>query len=110
MLAAARPCRIAAAALLLAASAATAAAGRTTHTVVIDSLRFEPETITVKAGETVVWVNRDPFPHTATAPSGAFDSKNIAAGKSWRYRPRKPGIYPYVCTLHPTMKGTLQVE
>jgi plastocyanin len=53
-------------------------------------------------------VNRDPFPHTATAE--AFDSKVIAAGSSWTYPPKTPGEFPYVCTLHPTMKGTLRVK
>ena len=87
--------------------AATALAA--THTVVIDGLKYEPETLTAKRGDTIVWVNKDPFPHTVTA-EGAFDSHEIAAGKAWRYTARKPGQYPYVCTLHPTMKGTLKVE
>ena len=65
--------------------------------------------MTVKAGDTVVWVNKDPFPHTATA-QGVFDSKYIAAGKSWRFKARKAGEFPYICTLHPTMKGTLVVR
>lgn len=88
---------------------AIAAAQTTTHTVVIDGLKYEPESLTVKRGETVVWVNKDPFPHTVTA-KGAFDSHEIPAGKSWRYTPRRAGDYAYVCTLHPNMKGTLKVE
>jgi plastocyanin len=85
------------------------AATPATHTVVIEGVKFEPETLTVKRGETVVWVNKDPFPHTVTA-KGAFDSHDIAAGKSWKYTARKAGEYAYVCTLHPNMKGTLKVE
>ena len=85
------------------------AAAPATRTVVIDAVHYEPESITVKRGETVVWINKDPFPHTVTA-RGAFDSKEIPAGKSWRYTPRNAGQYPYICTLHPTMKGTLNVE
>jgi plastocyanin len=87
----------------------TAAARATTHTVVIDGVKFEPETVTVTHGDTVVWINQDPFPHTVTA-KGVFDSHVILAGKSWKYTPRKAGDYPYVCTLHPTMKGMLKVE
>ena len=79
------------------------------HTVAIDGVRFEPEALTVKRGDTVVWVNKDPFPHTVTA-AGAFDSHSIAAGASWRYVARKAGEYAYTCTLHPNMKGTLKVE
>lgn len=85
------------------------AAERATHTVVIDGLKYEPETVTVKRGDSVVWVNKDPFPHTVTA-AGAFDSARIAAGKSWKYTPRKRGDYRYLCTLHPNMQGTLKVE
>ena len=86
-----------------------AAAAQVTHTVVIDGMKYEPEVITVKRGETVMWVNKDPFPHTGTA-KGVFDSREIPAGKSWKYTPRKAGEYAYICTLHPTMKGTLKVE
>jgi plastocyanin len=80
-----------------------------THTVVIDGVRYTPEALTVKRGDTVVWVNKDPFPHTATS-KGAFDSREIAAGKSWRWTARKAGDYAYTCTLHPNMNGTLKVE
>ena len=41
---------------------------------------------------------------------GNFDSKSIAAGASWRFKASKPGVYDYICTLHPNMKGTLKVE
>jgi len=81
-----------------------------THTVAIEAVRFEPDMLTVKAGDTVVWVNKDPFPHTVTSRAGGFDSHEIAAGQSWRYTSRKAGVFPYVCTLHPTMKGTIKVE
>lgn len=75
----------------------------------IDGLKFEPATITVSRGEAVVWVNKDPFPHTVTA-RGAFDSHEIAAGKSWKLTPRKAGTFEYLCTLHPNMKGSLTVK
>jgi plastocyanin len=94
---------------LLAAGTGPAAAAQPAHTVVIDGVKYEPESITVKRGATVVWINKDPFPHTVTA-KGAFDSHEIAAGKSWRFTPRKAGEYRYVCTLHPNMKGVLKVE
>jgi plastocyanin len=80
-----------------------------THTVVMDGTRFHPETLTVKRGDRVVWVNKDPFPHTATA-AGTFDSRSIAAGKSWTYVARKSGEFAYVCTFHPGMNGTLLVQ
>jgi len=80
-----------------------------THEVVIQGLLYVPETLTVRRGDVVVWINKDPFPHTVTA-AGVFDSKSVAAGKSWRYQAGKAGTHPYLCTLHTTMKGTLRVE
>ena len=81
------------------------------HTIVMDGTAFSPDILTVKRGDTVVWVNKDPFPHTVTAVDGAFDSKSIDAGKSWKYVAKKPGEYRYICTFHqPTMKAVLKVE
>jgi len=80
-----------------------------THPVAIQALAYVPETLTVRPGDVVVWINKDPFPHTVTA-AGAFDSGPIGAGKSWRFTAKKAGTYPYLCTLHTTMKGTLRVE
>jgi len=88
--------------------AAAADAGRA-HTVVMDGTRFVPETITVKRGDRIVWVNKDPFPHTATARP-AFDSKSVAAGDSWSFTTSTTGEFSYVCTLHPGMKGMLIVK
>jgi len=79
------------------------------HTVVIEAVKFAPETLTVKRGATVTWINKDPFPHTVTAP-GVFDSHDVPPKRSWRYTAHKVGEYAYTCTLHPNMKGTLKVE
>ena len=81
-----------------------------THAVAIEAMQFSPDSLAVSVGDTVVWVNKDPFPHTVTAKDGGFDSHEIAPGKSWRYQMRKAGVFPYVCTLHTTMKGTLQAR
>lgn len=96
--------------LLLAGTARNASAGPASHSVIMDGTRFEPQELSVKVGDTVVWTNKDPFPHTATAQAGYFDSKAIAAGKSWKYRATKAGVFPYGCTLRPTMEGTLRVK
>ncbi|MFJ1254076.1 cupredoxin family copper-binding protein [Cupriavidus sp. CuC1] len=95
--------------LLCAGASAMAAEKTVGHTVVIEGARFEPETISAKRGDTIVWINKDPYPHTVTAP-GVFDSHSIIAGSSWRYVARKTGDFPYSCTLHPNMKGVLRVE
>jgi plastocyanin len=103
----------AALALVSSISCTGAAAGRgagVTKTVTIDALRYEPADLTVKPGDTVVWINKDPFPHTATATTGAFDSGAIAPDKSWKFKFVKKGDLDYICTLHPTMKARLTVE
>jgi plastocyanin len=81
-----------------------------THQVVMDGTAFTPATLHVNVGDRVIWINRDLFPHTATSRERGFDSRKIAPGKSWTYRTTKKGQFPYLCTLHPTMKGTLRVE
>ena len=80
-----------------------------THTVPIDSAQFSPASLTVKAGDTIVWVNKDILAHTATSASGGFDSKTIPPGKSWKYVAKKKGEFPYTCSFHP-MNGKLVVR
>ena len=98
---------LATAALGIVAVAADRAA--TTHEIVMQAVQFAPATLKLKRGDVVVWTNRDPFPHTATA-AGIFDSKPIDEGRTFRWRADRAGTIAYVCSLHPTMKGTLEVE
>ena len=56
-----------------------------THTVTMENLQFSPAELTVNRGDRIVWVNKDLFPHTATADGKAFDSQGIAANASWTY-------------------------
>jgi plastocyanin len=80
------------------------------HTVTIDGTQFQSGDVTIKVGDSVVWANHDPFPHTATANDGTFDSKEIAPDKSWTYTAQAQGDIAYACTLHPTMKGVIRVR
>ena len=105
---------LSAAALLLLSCSRTpgpaAAPPPATHTIVIEGMRFHPDTLTVAAGDTVVWVNKDMFAHTAATKGTGFDSKSIEAGMSWTYKPAAAGTFTYICALHPTMIGTLRVR
>ena len=94
----------------LGAGAPACTAPPVTHTVSIDGTAFTPAVLTVKVGDSVVWVNQDPFPHTVTSAAGVFDSKALQPKTSWTYTATKAGELPYVCSFHPTMKGTLRVE
>jgi plastocyanin len=77
--------------------------------VTIRLLKFSPDKIEVKSGETVEWANADLTPHTATA-QGNFDSGAINAGASWSHTFTQPGTFPYICTFHPEMKGVVVVH
>lgn len=98
--------RIALAALLLASGAALAAS---THEVKIEGVKFPPATLAVHRGDTVTWRNNDVVPHTVTA-AGKFDSSAIAPGKTFSKKMDQPGVYDYVCTYHPGMKGRVEVK
>ena len=79
-------------------------------TVEISSFSFQPATITVDAGTTVTWVNKDSVPHSATSDNGAFDTGTFANGESRSFTFTTPGTYAYHCVIHPSMHGTVQVR
>jgi plastocyanin len=95
--------------LLCAAAVAPAAAAPATHVVVIDKMKFGPLPAHVRPGDTIVWVNRDMFKHTATARDGSFNV-DLAPGKKGTTVIRKAGAIPFVCTYHPGMRGVLNVQ
>jgi len=78
--------------------------------VSIDNFSFSPATIKVKAGTTVTWTNRDDIPHTVVANDKSFKSKVLDTNDKFSFTPTKPGTYPYFCSIHPKMTGTLVVE
>jgi plastocyanin len=82
------------------------------HTIEIRGMAFHPESLTVAPGDTVVWINRDIVPHTATASGSAakWSTAQLAQGESGRYVPRRAGTIQYICALHPTMRGTLTIR
>jgi plastocyanin len=82
----------------------------TTHTIVIEAMKFTPESLTVRPGDTVIWVNKDAFPHNATASNRGFRSPDIAPDGSWKFKATKKGTFAYICTLHPTMKANIVVK
>lgn len=96
-----------AAALLLFVPSAAAAAPRT-HVVVMDKMKFGAVPAGIRTGDTILWVNRDMFRHTATAANGAFNI-DLAAGAKGRTVVRKAGTFPFICKFHPGMRGVLRV-
>jgi plastocyanin len=108
-----RICAAAVASLVLAGTAASTGqlmAGAKSYVVIMQIVGFDPQILTLKSGDRVTWVNKDLFPHTATADDKAFDSLSVAPSGTWTFIARKPGTYTYSCTFHSTMKGTIKVQ
>jgi len=91
----------------------SAAAAKTTSSgaeVTIDNFTFEPQTLTVKAGTTITWTNRDDIPHTVVSNDFLFKSKVLDTDDKFTFTPEKPGTYSYFCSIHPKMTGKVVVE
>jgi plastocyanin len=89
------------------ASTSDAAAESDGPTVVIEDLAFEPETLLMRAGDTVTWIwNNGAVEHDVKGDD--FQSEVMSEG-SFGHRFDEPGTYDYVCTLHPNMTGTIEV-
>ena len=91
-------------------SACRPATSSRVHEVTIDTTSYSPQTLEVAVGDTIVWTNRDLLVHTVTTPDKGLDSRDIAAGESWRFEVSTPLDLDYLCTYHPTMRGSLRAR
>lgn len=96
--------------LNIAASAQQAAPA--TVEVKIDNFSFAPASISVPVGTTVTWTNRDDIPHTvvSTDEPKVFKSKVLDTDEKFSYTFTKAGTFPYFCSVHPKMTGTVVVK
>ncbi len=79
--------------------------------VSIDNFTFTPASLTVKAGTTVTWTNKDDIPHGIASTNNAFKkSKALDTDDSYSFTFTTPGTYQYFCYVHPHMVGTVVVE
>jgi plastocyanin len=96
---------------VLAAGVLFARAEGAANAVTIDNFSFTPATVTVKAGTTVTWTNKDDIPHGIGATNNAFPkSKALDTDDSYSFTFTTPGTYQYFCYLHPKMVGSIVVE
>ena len=79
-------------------------------TVAIDNFTFNPQQLTIKAGTTVTWTNKDDIPHAIAAVNKQFKSKALDTDDAYSFTFATPGTYEYFCSLHPHMTGTIVVE
>jgi plastocyanin len=79
--------------------------------IVIKDFHFSPETLTVKSGEKVTWINRDEEPHTVVSVEKQFKkSSALDTDQEFTITAGAPGTYTYFCSVHPKMTGTIVVE
>jgi len=81
-----------------------------TTEVKIDNFSFGPATLTVPAGTTITWTNRDDIPHTVVSTDGVFKSKVLDTDEKFTFTFSKAGTYPYFCSIHPKMTGKVIVQ
>jgi plastocyanin len=94
--------------IVLPAHAQSAAAA---NSISIDNFTFNPPTLTVKAGTTVTWTNKDDIPHGIASANNAFTrSKAMDTDDSVSFTFTTPGSYEYFCYIHPHMTGTIVVQ
>ena len=96
--------------MVLAAACSADADMPETHIVEMQGLTFVPATVEAKVGDTVLWINTDVMPHTATAADGAWDSGMMEVDDEWSLLIEEAGEMNFICTYHPGMEGVITAE
>jgi len=76
--------------------------------VTIENLAFAPVEVNAKVGDTIEWINKDAFVHTATATNGDWNI-TLAPKQNGQLTLKKAGATEYFCKFHPNMKGRVIV-
>jgi plastocyanin len=88
-----------------------AGTGSKENRIEIKDFVFNPQTLTVKSGEKVTWINRDEEPHTVVSVEKQFKkSTALDTDQEFTITAGAPGTYTYFCSVHPKMTGTIVVE
>jgi plastocyanin len=86
------------------------------NSVMIQNYSFNPASITVSPNTTVTWINDDNVTHTVTSNTGVFNSGNISGsggyvgGGTYSFKFTTKGAFPYHCSIHTMMTGTVVVQ
>ncbi|HUG85618.1 MAG TPA: cupredoxin domain-containing protein [Euzebya sp.] len=72
-------------------------------------IAFSPASVSATAGSTITWTNEDTVPHTVSFGDAGPTSDTIEPAGTFETTFDEPGSYPYVCTIHPGMDGTVEV-
>lgn len=77
----------------------------------ISGFAFNPNTLTISKGASVIWTNMDSASHTIVSDTGyEINSGSISKGNTYVHVFNTPGTYDYHCSIHPAMKGKVVVE
>ena len=99
-----------AAAIVAVLAGAPAFAAEAPNTIVMKNFDFTPMAMTVNAGTTITWRNMDEEPHTVVSADGLFRSAALDTKEAFTFTFAKPGVYKYVCSIHPKMVGMITVK
>ena len=80
------------------------------NSVAIQNYAFNPSTLTIQKGANVTWKNYDSVQHTVVSDSSAFSSPLLNTGNTYTFQFNDSGSFPYYCSIHPYMKGTIVVK
>jgi plastocyanin len=91
------------------------AQGIAARSVTVQLFQFQPGALDVRAGTTIIFRNQDDILHTATsgtpdAPDRRFDVRLAGRGTTGEAILATPGVYPYFCSRHPSMRGEFRVR
>jgi len=78
--------------------------------VTIKNFDYSPMELDIKPGTTVVWKNLDGEPHTIASTDGMFRSPALDQNDSYSFTFNRPGVFKYICSIHPKMKATVTVH
>ena len=87
----------------------TPSAPATANAVNISNFAFAPATVSVAAGTTITWTNRDQVAHTVSDTQNGIASPVLNQNQTYSHTFTQPGTYHYICTIHPFMHGTVVV-
>jgi len=76
----------------------------------IPGFSFSPQNVTIDVGDTVRWTNSHTVSHTTTSNTLVWDSGSLGPGQQFQFTFTAPGVFPYHCSLHTVMMGTVTVE
>ncbi len=78
--------------------------------VTIDNFSFSPQSVTIHAGDSVTWTNKDDVPHLVVSTTKAFRSGVLDTDGRFCFKFDRPGTYDYFCSMHPRMTGKIVVK